>query len=52
MVWFGRDLTDHLVPNPLLQAGLPATKSGTRSTAQFGGSLYREADNKKKKLKK
>lgn len=51
MVWVGRDLKDHLVPNPLLQTGLPTTNSGTRSIAQFGGSLYKKADNKKKKKK-
>lgn len=51
MVWVGRDLKDHLVPNPLLQTGLPTTNSGTRSIAQFGGSLYKKADNKKKTKK-
>jgi len=34
MAWVGRDLKDHLFPNPLLWAGLPTTKSGTRSGCQ------------------
>jgi len=31
MTWVGRDLKDHLVSMPLLWAGLPNIKSGTRS---------------------
>ena len=31
MAWVGRDLNGHLVPTFLPQAGLPPTKSGTRS---------------------
>jgi len=31
MVWVGRDLKDYLVPTPLPQTGMPASKWGTRS---------------------
>lgn len=31
MAWIGRDVKDHWVPSPVLQAGLPAAGSSTRS---------------------
>lgn len=27
MLWFRKDLTDHLVPTPLLRAGIPSTRN-------------------------
>jgi len=36
MAYFGRDFEDHLVSAPLLQAGLPITTSGARSSKDGG----------------
>jgi len=36
MVWVGRDLTDHLVPTPLLWAGTPSTSPGCSEPCRPG----------------
>ena len=51
MAWIGRDLKDHKVSSPQLQAGFPAARSGTRSDWAQGPIQYSDAFLKTKNKK-